>query len=41
MNSFERCCEKILPDKKCFYGSLKDRITGGNGEKLNGHVRNI
>ena len=33
MNSFKK-----LPDKKCFYSSLKDGTTGYNGEKLNGHV---
>ena len=27
-----------LPDKKCFYSSVKDERTGDNGEKLNGHV---
>ena len=30
--------KKILPDKKCFYRSLKDGTTNDNGEKLNGHV---
>ena len=36
---------KILKDllqkitqQKCFYSSLKDRPTGNNGKKLNGHV---
>ena len=38
MNSFKRFSEKKLPDKKCFYGSLKDGTTGDNSEKLNGHV---
>ena len=27
-----------LPDKKCFYSSVKDERTGDNGEKLNGHI---
>ena len=38
MNSFKRFSEKRLPDKKCFYGSLRDGTTGDNGEKLNGHI---
>ena len=38
MNSFKRFNEQKLPDKKCFYGSLKDKTTGDNGQKLNGHV---
>ena len=38
MISFKKFCEEKLPDKKCFYRSLKDKITGDNGEKLNGHV---
>ena len=37
-NSFERFCEEKLPDKDFFYGSLKDRTTGDNGRKLNGHI---
>ena len=27
-----------MPDKKCFYISVKDRITGDNGKKLDGHI---
>ena len=38
MDSFERFCEKKLPDKNHFYMSLKDRITNVNGEKLDGHI---
>ena len=38
MNSFKRFSEENLPDKKCFYRSLKDKTIGDNGEKLNGHV---
>ena len=30
--------KKKLPDKKCFYRSLKDGTTSDNDEKLNGHV---
>ena len=33
MNSFERFSEEILPDKKCFYSSVKDVTTGDNSEK--------
>ena len=38
MNSFKRFSEEKLPDKECFYGSLKDETTKDNGKKLNGHV---
>ena len=38
MNSFKRFSEEKLPGKKCFYGSLKDKKTGDNGEKLNCHI---
>ena len=27
-----------MPDKKCFYSSVKDERTCGNGEKLDGHI---
>ena len=27
-----------MPDRKCFYRSVKDRTTGDNGKKLNGHI---
>ena len=27
-----------LPDKKCFYSSVKDGTTGDNSEKLHGHI---
>ena len=40
MNSFERFSEETLPDKKCFYSSVKDGTTDGNGEKLDGHISN-
>ena len=40
MNSFERFSEQTLPDKKCFYSSVKDGTTDGNGEKLDGHISN-
>ena len=32
MDNFKRFGEK-LPDRKCFYSSVKDRTTGDNGEK--------
>ena len=38
MNSFKKFSEVKLPDKKCFYSSMKDGTTDENGEKLNGHV---
>ena len=38
MNSFKRFSEKTLPNKKCFYSSVKDGTTGDNGEKLGGHI---
>ena len=34
MDSFKRFREEKLPDKKCFYSSVKDGTTGDNGEKL-------
>ena len=30
--------EEKLPDKECFYRSVKDGKTGENGEKLDGHI---
>ena len=38
MNSFKRFNEKKLPDKTCFYSSVKEGITDKNGEKLDGHI---
>ena len=32
---------KKLPDKKCFYSSVKDGKTGDNGERLDGHISNV
>ena len=37
MDSFEKFCEKKLPDKNFFYRSLKDGTTDDNDKKLNGH----
>ena len=38
MNNFKRFNEGKLPDKKCFYRSLKNGRTGDNGKKLDGHI---
>ena len=38
MNSFKRFSEEKLPDKECFYSSVKDETTDDNGEKLDGHI---
>ena len=38
MDNFKRFGEKKLPDKKCFYSSVKDGTTGDNGKKLDGHI---
>ena len=40
MDSFKRFSEEKLPDKECFYSSLKNGTTGDNGEKLDGHISN-
>ena len=40
MDSFKISNEKELPDKKCFYSSVKYGTTGGNGEKLDGYICN-
>ena len=40
MDSFKRFNEEKLPDKKCFYSSVKDGTTDDNGEKLDGHISN-
>ena len=40
MKSFKRFSEEKLPDKVCFYSSLKDGTTGDNCKKLDGHVWN-
>ena len=37
-NSFERFSEEKIPDKECFYESLKDGTTGDNDKILNGHI---
>ena len=32
MDSFKRFSEERLPDKQCFYSTVKDGTTGGNGK---------
>ena len=36
MNSFENYCKEKLPNKKCFYRSVRDGTTDHNCAKLNG-----
>ena len=38
MDSFKRCSEEKLYDKKCFYSFVIDGTTGDNGKKLDGHI---
>ena len=38
INSFKRFNEEKVPDKKCFYSSVKDETVGHNSEELDGHV---
>ena len=33
MDSFKRFCEEKLPDRECFYSSVKDGTTDNNGKK--------
>ena len=40
MDCFKRFSEEKMPDRKCFYSSVKDGATSDNGEKLNGHTNN-
>ena len=37
-DSFKRLGEEKLPDRECFYNSVKVRATGGNEEKLDGDI---
>ena len=39
-DSFKKFGEEKLPDGECFYSPVKDRATGDNGEKLDGHISN-
>ena len=34
MDNLKRLSEEKLPNKKCFYSSVKDGTTGDNGEKV-------
>ena len=38
MDSFKRFDEEKLPDKECFYSSVKDGTTGDYDKKLDGHI---
>ena len=38
MDRFKKFSEGKLPDKKCFYSSVRDETTNDNGEKLNVHI---
>ena len=38
MDCFKIFGEEKLPDRKCFYSSVKDRRTGDNDKKLDGHI---
>ena len=38
MDSFKRFSKEKLPEKECFYSSVKDGTTGDNCEKLDGHI---
>ena len=38
MECFKRFGEEKLPDKKCFYSSVKDGIAGDDGKKIDGHI---
>ena len=40
MNRFKRFNSEKLPDKKCFYSSVKNGATVDNGKKLDGHISN-
>ena len=40
MDSFKRYSEEKLHNKKYFYSSVKDGVTGDNGKKLDGHISN-
>ena len=38
MDSFKRFTEEKLPDKECFYSSVKDGTTDDNGKTLDCHI---
>ena len=37
-SSFKRFSEEQLPSKNCFYNSVRDKMTGDNGEKSDRHI---
>ena len=38
MDIFKRFSEEKLPDKECFYSSVKDGTTDDNSEQFDGHI---
>ena len=38
MDPFKRFSKEKLPDKECFYSSVKDERTGDNGKTLDGYI---
>ena len=38
MDNLKRLSEEKLPNKKCFYSSVKDGAIDDNDEKLDGHI---
>ena len=38
LNSFKKFSKEKLPNKKCFYSSVKDQAAGDNDQKLDGHI---
>ena len=38
MDKFKSFREEKLPDKECFYSSVKDGTTSDSCEKLHGHI---
>ena len=38
MDICKRFNEEKLPDRECFYSSVKDGTTGDNGEKIDDHI---
>ena len=37
-SSFKRFSKEQLPSKNCFYNSVRDKMTGDNGEKSDRHI---
>ena len=40
MDSFKRFSKEKLPDRECFYSSVKDGTGDDNGKNLVGHISN-